>query len=284
MLTDKDRDEVMPPRYDGDLVWHYTSAQGFMGILETHAIWASGVQSLNDDQEILYGIDLIRASAKDASKDVNRWVTNMFDDLAVQVLGDSFVLSASNDGDSAQLRESYGAYVLGFDSATELSKQPVTSNSPANTAWKDPRFVTGWRRVTYGTPDGLTHANKVVAAMESLARDHALDDSEIVAEAAYELIVRGAAYLKSEPRRGEQEVRLFGRASPSRTVVSMRVRGDELVRFICVTSSLDDCGSRPLPLREVRPPQGRFRSDPTSAQRVRELLDSAGYQAVQVLA
>jgi len=284
VLTDKDRDEVMPPRYDGGLVWHYANAQALKGILETHAIWASGVQSLNDDQEILFGIDLIRAAVRDASKEVQRWIGEIPDELAAQVLADSFVVSASIDGDSAHLRESYGAYVLGFDGATELTKQPATSNLAATTAWQDPRFATGWRKGIYGIPGGLVHANNVVAALEKLARENVAADTEEVTEAAYELIVRGAAYLKSESWRGEQEVRLFGRASLSETPVSMRVRGDEFVRFIHVTSSPDDFGPRLLPLREVRLPRGRVRFYSASPQGVREMLDSAGYQAVQVLA
>ncbi|MBX3089804.1 MAG: hypothetical protein KF772_04385 [Cryobacterium sp.] len=282
MLTDKDRDEVMPPRHDGGLVWHYANAEALKGILEAHAIWASCVQSLNDDQEILFGIDLIRGSVRDASKDAQRWVGGMSEELAAQVLADSFVVSASIDGDSEHLRDSYGAYVLGFDAATELTKQPATSNLAATTAWQDPRFASGWRRVIYGIPDGLVHASKVVAALEELARDNTCANAEAIAKAAYELIVRGAAYLKSEPWRVEQEVRLFGRASLSETPVSMRVRGDEFVRFLQVTSSTT--GSGPLPLRKVRPPRVPVRSYSASAKGVREMLDSAGYQAVQVLA
>jgi len=51
-------DAVLPPRHD-DLVWHYTSASGTLGILHEQALWASSITQMNDSQELEYGLHFI---------------------------------------------------------------------------------------------------------------------------------------------------------------------------------------------------------------------------------
>jgi hypothetical protein len=40
------------------LLYHYTDARGFLGIVESRAIWATHIQYLNDTQEYRYAVDL----------------------------------------------------------------------------------------------------------------------------------------------------------------------------------------------------------------------------------
>jgi hypothetical protein len=40
------------------LLYHYTDARGLLGIIESHAIWATHLHYLNDAQEFAYAADL----------------------------------------------------------------------------------------------------------------------------------------------------------------------------------------------------------------------------------
>jgi hypothetical protein len=44
-----------------DILWHYTDAQGFLGILESGKLRATQVAALNDSKEVLYARDIFRA-------------------------------------------------------------------------------------------------------------------------------------------------------------------------------------------------------------------------------
>lgn len=45
-----------------ETVFHYTAADGLLGILETRHLWVSDIEFLNDVQEVRYGIDIVRAA------------------------------------------------------------------------------------------------------------------------------------------------------------------------------------------------------------------------------
>ena len=42
------------------LLYHYTDAQGFKGIVESYELWATHIQYLNDTQEYLYAVDVAK--------------------------------------------------------------------------------------------------------------------------------------------------------------------------------------------------------------------------------
>jgi len=241
------RPQVLPEKVAQDFIWHYTNAAGLEGILRSNTLWASAVQSLNDDQELLHGIDCIRAAAQQgpAKRPIRDWVERAAERLEDSVLLDSFVLSASLYGESMHQFEHYGPYALGFDPLMELSKQPVGKGGPATMAWGDPRFASGWRKVIYGIRCGVEHAETIVDALSTLENGCRDED-------AIELVIRRAAYLKSDSWRPEQEVRLYGRPGPSKSSVRVRARGDEFVRYLAVTASSDASKTAKLPLRAIR--------------------------------
>lgn len=48
--------------YDPTILWHYTSLQGFQGIIERNAIWATEISYLNDTTEmhnLVHGVNVI---------------------------------------------------------------------------------------------------------------------------------------------------------------------------------------------------------------------------------
>src|SRR5690348_14647947 len=51
-----------------DLVWHYTSAEGLLGILNSGHLWATHIQYLDDPQEMVYGTRLLDSVIDDLLK------------------------------------------------------------------------------------------------------------------------------------------------------------------------------------------------------------------------
>ena len=241
----------MPPRFTDGLVWHYTDAAGLKGIIDRHTIWASSIHSLNDNRELTYGVDVLRAAARGRSSDLTEWVDRAARLLHVSVRHDSFIASASTCGSSASQFEHYGPYALGFDPGTQLTKQQAATG-PASSAWDDPRFASGCRKVVYGVCDGLDHARLVLDALEQAHADKQLDPED-----APELLLRAAAYLKSDAWSDEREVRLYARPGASSSPLAVRVRGADLVRYIDTTTAPfkegpGSGGRSGLPLQEVR--------------------------------
>jgi hypothetical protein len=47
-----------------DLLWHYTTPEGLMGIIESNALWATDIFYLNDSAEFMHGINIAREIIK----------------------------------------------------------------------------------------------------------------------------------------------------------------------------------------------------------------------------
>lgn len=58
MTTNKSEDEV-PSRSRDELLWHYTTAEGLLSIVEHRELWASSVDYLNDAAELSFGRDCL---------------------------------------------------------------------------------------------------------------------------------------------------------------------------------------------------------------------------------
>lgn len=101
-----------------DIVYHYTSIDGFMGILNSNSIWLTDYSYLNDRQEILHGLGIIRSVAnellsnssnKDACKLLESWIANL-DNINGRVC----IASFSANGDSLSQWRAYGTIAIGF--------------------------------------------------------------------------------------------------------------------------------------------------------------------------
>jgi hypothetical protein len=54
-----------------EVLYHYTTAKGLMGILESNILWATDLRNMNDFSELTYSMNLIECMLKEAidSKD-----------------------------------------------------------------------------------------------------------------------------------------------------------------------------------------------------------------------
>jgi len=52
-----------------DVLWHYTSLSGLLGIVENKSLWATDIRFLNDREEYLHALNLIDNAAKEISNE-----------------------------------------------------------------------------------------------------------------------------------------------------------------------------------------------------------------------
>jgi len=99
------------------MLYHYTTLQGFVGIVESQTIWLSDFSFLNDRQELSHGIELIRSQIESRLK--NQQTRNDLPRKLLEELsgwnGRCCIASFSDDGDSLSQWRSYGPIAVGFD-------------------------------------------------------------------------------------------------------------------------------------------------------------------------
>lgn len=234
-------EEVLPPRYDG-LVWHYSSADGLLGILRGQALWASSITQLNDTDELEHGLQLIedtwRASKKRSIRHrgtISEWIQ----DARAKVMGserlDSYLVCASTLGQSQTQFLMYGSYAIGINGAYLLEKRPAESPPVAGDAASG-AFDLGWRPVRYEWRAKRAHIDKLFQSLVALAviAEAATKHDPDAYEAAIECIIRSAIYMKHESFEHEQEVRLYGRAKATNALVDFRVGKYGIVPYLTV--------------------------------------------------
>lgn len=99
-------------------VYHYTSLEGFLGIVKSRSVWMTEFAYLNDRREVRYGLDLLlntvsemRATA--TREDVRDLLSNWADKLGGS--GNRVcITSFSGDDDSLSQWRAYGPIAVGF--------------------------------------------------------------------------------------------------------------------------------------------------------------------------
>ncbi len=118
----------MSDPYRPDILYHYTTQEGLLGILEKKVIYASSIQHLNDSSEFNYAVKV----ALRALSAVTELPTVVNEHLTTYLNGcrygwDVFVSSFSTDGDQLGQWRAYGkdgGYCIGFDGG-ELDRLAV---------------------------------------------------------------------------------------------------------------------------------------------------------------
>lgn len=113
--TADEPDLLNPP----PILYHYTSAAGLQGILESGSVWATDVAFLNDEQELRLGLDKFLKNFKEQIR--TKYDSEDYDRLAgsfrVWEHIRHFVSSFSEDGDLLSQWRGYaspGGYAIGF--------------------------------------------------------------------------------------------------------------------------------------------------------------------------
>ena len=116
-------DRLFLPPEEEDTLYHYTSAQGLLGILRDRRIWASKIQYLNDSQELRLALELAREILEgQRSGDAQDWgVDEMLDQLKGIESINVCVVSFTTARDQLSQWRAYGGshgYALGFRPAS----------------------------------------------------------------------------------------------------------------------------------------------------------------------
>lgn len=128
----------LTPTYSAPLVYHYTTLEGFVGIVENGSIWLSDYSFLNDRRELLHGVEIIREEIRDMlrlprSTDVADLLHHWDKEIAEPVHR-VCIASFSAANDSLSQWRAYGSIAIGVKPqhlplhAHQTTLQPVVYN------------------------------------------------------------------------------------------------------------------------------------------------------------
>jgi hypothetical protein len=99
-------------------VYHYTSLEGFIGIVKNRCVWMTEFAYLNDRREVRYGLDLLLSAVNDMLATVTRQdVRDLLSVWVDQLKGSKSrvcITSFSGDDDSLSQWRAYGPIAIGF--------------------------------------------------------------------------------------------------------------------------------------------------------------------------
>lgn len=108
-----------------EILYHYTSQDGLLGIVKTRTIWASKIQYLSDSQEFALALDLARVALNErqsagSSSSESELIIRMIADIERKEMVNICVCSFSEEGDMLSQWRGYCSpgpgFALGFKS------------------------------------------------------------------------------------------------------------------------------------------------------------------------
>lgn len=207
-----------------DELWHYTTAEGFKGIIESQKLWATHAKYLNDSSELIHA--LTYWDLEDSNK--NKIKEQLFEKTLFEKF-DPFILSFSSnqpeDGLLSQWR-GYGEYAIVFDQNLVLksikNKLPSDEGAAleANAVWYD---------------------KKNVLKEKSYDLIYSTLDKHVTAILNKEIVESKAIWEKDEPDLMEQFLRILLR--------SKNPGFSEEKEFRCIYIKKQECVALPIKFR-----------------------------------
>lgn len=214
-------------------VYHYTSSQGLLGLVQTGCVWASEATSLNDLAEVRHGWDVVKAwLAQQPASEAVELLTEMAND-PFEKKHEVFVLSGSTARDDANQWRLYAqggnGYALELDPQIDLvaiSDAPKTKRilrasdggKTLNIGWYlgESAAVTPWYHVLYTESEAAAALGELLLATDrELPQLNNARDDEEYAELrdslygqALEALGAIAHLIKGAGFSGEREVRV----------------------------------------------------------------------------
>jgi hypothetical protein len=289
------------------LLFHYTSTDGFKGIIEKNELWATSAYFLNDSKEIFYGCQIVKEALDDWMAQNPRPETSLSLGLAQQLqeaFGDTFLnmkvvrpifISCFCEGDNllSQWRAygKSGGYSLGFqvpaaDPIWGLGFKPETTTLTAV-----------WAKVEYKKNAQLNSCRAILDALLPVFDDlattnaiaeigaHPLCGYEVIFRRMIDLLLEEVVSFKSEAFASENEWRVVvrqrerikqGQDDGSKIVKPYQFRSREgmLIPYVRLIPSQD--GGK-LPIAEVH--SGPTNDPITTTLAVPILLEQNGFNA-----
>lgn len=245
-----------------EVLWHYTTAEGLLGIVKSGKIRASQSVFLNDAQELTYGIDLffevLAAYDKghlrtETAEWIDKWASGESGSVLRQWLQRNavpFVACFCAEGDLLSQWRAYGetgGYALGF-------------SCPPAQAWvQSAGHGLSLRRVVYERDDQESQIRAVVKALSELL-DKAPQDGHTQTEFVRNLVDAiglVGAYCKDPAFKEEHEWRIIYQRleDPDPFDLQFRTSGNILVPYVELPLTVpvgNEAGTGRLPISHVR--------------------------------
>jgi hypothetical protein len=224
--------ELLPPslREATGSVFHYTSASGLLGIVESGCLWASEASSLNDLAEVRRGWEVVRGwlEARRSTSEGADLLADLAED-PLQEKHEVFVLSASTAADDANQWRLYAqagrGYAVELAAKVELAAVSRTPEAKPSKAKSKNVFgwylgevvaVTPWYHVLYDTSDAeralreleLSTTKGLRGVRDATSHEHHSELMDELKGKAYEALGAIAHLIKEPGFSGEREVRV----------------------------------------------------------------------------
>jgi Protein of unknown function (DUF2971) len=255
------RNDLMPRslREATEPVFHYTSSNGLLGIVESKCVRASEASGLNDKAEIRQGWSSINdwLSTQPASDAID--LLRDFAADPMQAKHEIFVLSGSTASDDANQWRLYAqggsGYAIEFDPSVELvavSKTwappvaPAASRGTVDIRIGDVVTVSPWFHVLYTGAKAVAALEELVASVESEVDtiDSTSTDTEErdvryeeLKGDAYEALATIAHLIKASGFSGENEVRVVTSFLFAEQHIQYRAGEHGIVGFTSLTTT-----------------------------------------------
>lgn len=280
----------LPKQVEKDtLVWHYTSAEGLLGIVENNSIWASSPTVLNDLSEIQYGVNIFREVWRDLRetdipKPCVKYVDEVMDfDFEAELEATCFIASASSEGDLLNQWAHYagrGGFAVGIDTAVELvcrGKEGSYARFSGNRT-----VYEGWFNVVYDRNEQCKLARELLLFIASTTpgnektwQDKLGEWPRFVSGSRW-FIQASVAHMKDSVFSAECEIRYIS-ALPRGDSALFRSASGNIVPYC----SLEDAGMSAggSLIKEIRLGPG---SDERDRKVIERLLDSRGLKSIGI--
>lgn len=190
------------------LIYHYTSLEGLIGIVQEDCLWLTDYSYLNDPKELAYGSNLIETAIKEliphASCDVSKdilvsWQENILDWIELRESSKLRVCLASfsNLGDDLSQWRAYGMISIGFcpKELKDHSKGAVLNEVIYDRSKQLKLAKLYLHHILSSCLEGLKHSNEP-GVLSSMYKD-------------IEILVELMAFVKHSSYASESEVRLM---------------------------------------------------------------------------
>jgi len=264
-------------------LYHYTTAQGLLGIMESNRLWATNVRFLNDPSEIDYAICIIRESLGSVPLPAN------FHDQVNYRLDESeaearvYVCCFCLEGDLLSQWRGYGAqgggYAIGFDTENFGDREVAMPPRPIlrrviydrETQF---RLIRTWLQAVCD----LDTAQR--AATNRTLRNRLSERMETLVFSFHLMLSQFLVCFKNPAYEGEQEWRLiqFGRVQGNEIIKpAFRPRGGRIIPYATLDMT-QPAGKNPgkLPIQGIR--FGPTLEPQTAKRSLRLLCEAAGYR------
>lgn len=194
-----------------DIIYHYTSAEGLMGIIENNEIWLTNTAFVNDTSEC----KALKQDFKDqeilnfTNNDVkDMWKKLVCDPYYVFTDEDTYIASFSNDRESLAQWRAYGYFRIGFKTKTLKNRnfnlyQCVYSEDEIKRWILEKEQVEEWQGVCKNDYKSLAAFNLIYAASRKYKNKHFQDEQEVrlmaVSHHSWEPYANSTAMYRNDP-------------------------------------------------------------------------------------